>query len=70
MTTEPFISVALPSDSPSNDYSVDCELVSATDLSLVGVVIVYDKATNGFKIKFSGSADNVVIRWTLHNNSY
>ena len=40
---------------------------SASDVSAVGDTVVYDKQANGFKIKVTGSADNIQIRWTLMN---
>jgi|GEM_PF-2524129 len=70
VNSEPYVYVALPYTMPSNDYGVDIEIESATDITAVGSATVYDKATNGFKIKISGSADNVKIRWTLHNINY
>ncbi|PTV94007.1 hypothetical protein C8J27_11058 [Rhodobacter aestuarii] len=61
----PFVSVALAADLPSTNYAVAVDVLSATDLAAVGAVTVYDKAVNGFKIKMSGSADNVSVRWTV-----
>jgi hypothetical protein len=36
----------------------------------VGHVSIYDKANNGFKVRQSGSADNVRLRWTVLNPNY
>ncbi|CCJ32902.1 MULTISPECIES: hypothetical protein [Caloramator] len=52
-------------DSP--DYDVHLTVESASDLDRVGRVEVYDKTANSFKIKYSGLADNVTIRWTIIN---
>lgn len=67
-TSDPFAMVALEGytqlDSP--DYSVLTEIVDG-DPGLVGDIIVYDKSSNGFKIKYTGSADYAKIRWALIN---
>jgi hypothetical protein len=70
VNSEPYVYVALPYTLPSADYGVDVEVESATDVTAVGAVTVYDKATNGFKVKISGSADNIRMRWTLLNINY
>ncbi len=70
VNSEPYVYVALPYTLPSYDYGVDVEVESATDVTAAGSITVYDRATNGFKIKTSGSADNVKVRWTLHNINY
>lgn len=50
------------------DYGVDLEVESATGgLDTVGQLRATDKGNNGFKIVANGTADNVVIRWTLIN---
>jgi hypothetical protein len=67
---EPYVYVALPHTLPSANYGVGIEVESATDVSAVGAVTVYDRAINGFKVKASGSADNVRLRWTLLNINY
>lgn len=61
----PFASVALSPARADAGYSVLTEVLSADDAGAVGDVTVYDRATNGFKVKFSGSTDNVAIRWRL-----
>lgn len=66
----PYIYVALPDTLPGFDYGVDIEIEDATDVNAVGALTIYDKQTNGFKVKMSGSADNVRLRWTLHNTNY
>lgn len=66
----PFSTVALQNTLPAADYGIELEIESATDMAAVGVLSAYDKATNGFKVKTTGTADNVVVRWTLLNPSY
>lgn len=67
-SSEPFAVVALEGyvqfDSP--DYSVLTEIIEG-DLGLIGDLIVYDKSANGFKIKFTGSANYAKVRWSLVN---
>lgn len=67
---DPFVSVAFPEALPASDYGVELEVESATDPAAVGTLVVYDKVKNGFKIRQTGSADNVRIRWTLLNPRY
>lgn len=69
-TFDPLASVAFPHALPAADYGVQLEVESATDPAAVGALVVYDKARNGFKIRQTGSADNVRIRWTLLNPRY
>ena len=66
----PFAMVTLPGytmpDAP--DYGVDLEVESASGgLDTVGQLRAIEKGNNGFKIVTSGTADNIVIRWTLVN---
>lgn len=66
----PFVMVTLPGytmpDAP--DYGVDLEVESASGgLDTVGQLRAIEKGNNGFKIVTSGTADNIVIRWTLIN---
>lgn len=67
--TEPYALVSIPGFSMLNadDYDVNVTVESASDLTAVGEIIVYDKQANGFKLKTTGSADNVQMRWTLIN---
>lgn len=66
--TDPYAIVALEGytqiDSPK--YSVLTEITGG-DPGFVGDVIVCDKSSNGFKIKYTGSADYAKIRWSLTN---
>lgn len=53
-------------DAPA--YGVDLEVESASGgLDTVGQLHAVEKSNNGFKIIANGTADNVVIRWTLVN---
>lgn len=66
----PFAMVVLPGftmpDYP--DYSVHLEVESAVGgIDSVGLLRVVEKSNNGFKITANGTADNVVVRWTLIN---
>lgn len=56
--------VALEHERDNIQYQVGVEIVSAD--GLVGDVEVYDKALNGFKIRFTGSARNVTLRYYVH----
>lgn len=67
---DPFVSVAFGETLPGADYSVALEVEAATNVAAVGALVAYDKATNGFKIRQTGSADNVRIRWSLLNIHY
>jgi hypothetical protein len=49
------------------DYDVLLTVESASDLDKVGRLEVYDKASNGFKIRPTGTADNIQVRWTIVN---
>lgn len=51
-------------DAPN--YQVVTELVSG-DPGFVGNIEVYDKTSNGFKVSFTGSQNEAVIKWTLIN---
>lgn len=48
------------------DYQVFTEVVDG-DPTLVGEVEVYDKTSNGFKVKYTGSEEQATIKWTLIN---
>lgn len=66
----PFALVTLPGytmpDAPT--YGVDLEVESASGgLDTIGQLHAAKKGNNGFKIVSNGTADNVVIRWTLIN---
>jgi len=66
--TEPYALVSLPGyPQLSTDYAVNLAIQSASDIGAVGDCIAYDKQINGFKIKSTGSADDIKIKWTLMN---
>lgn len=61
----PFASVALSPARADTSYSVEAMVTSADDFGAVGQVIAYDLATNGFKLKVTGSTDNIGVRWRI-----
>lgn len=69
--SDPYAIVSLPASVYAQinypDYDVICTVEEASDIQRVGQVIVYDKTANGFKIKHTGAADNVKVRWTILN---
>lgn len=69
-TFDPFATVAFPATLPAADYGVALEVESATNVAAVGALEAYDRAANGFKVRMTGSADNVRVRWTLLNIRY
>ncbi len=67
-TSDPYIYVSV-SEFPQHNapnYSVATEIIEG-DAGLIGDIKVYDKASNGFKISYTGSASSAKIRWTLVN---
>ena len=50
-------------------YSVDVDVLTETG-GFAGDVIVYDKQLNGFKLKFTGSARSVNVRYKLTGGLY
>lgn len=67
-SAEPYCTVALPGYPVlNNDYGVYVVIDEASDFQRVGDIVVYDKQPNGFKIKITGNADNIKLRWTLIN---
>lgn len=68
-STKPFALVS-PVGYPMLDtpgYDVLLTIEGASDLDKVGRLEAYDKASNGFKVRPSGSADNIQLRWTIAN---
>ena len=53
--------IALEHERDNLTYRVGVEVVEAD--GLVGDILVYDKALNGFKIRYTGSAQNVTLRY-------
>lgn len=67
-STEPYALVSIPGYPEIDlDYDVHLTVESASNIGAVGDLILYGKTANGFYIKYTGSADNVVVRWTLVN---
>lgn len=65
----PYVSVKLTGEEMPDapDYQVMLEVESADHECMVGDIRAYDKVNNGFKIGMTGTADNVVVRWTVIN---
>lgn len=53
--------IALEHERDNLTYRVGVEVVEAD--GLVGDILIYDKALNGFKIRYTGSAQNVTLRY-------
>lgn len=70
VNTRPSVYVALPVTLPAADYAVHLEVESATNVSAVGQLSLSSRATNGFSVQMDGSADNVVLRYTVSNPNY
>ncbi len=51
------------------NYDVEIDVLSATG-GFVEDVIVYDKQTNGFKLRFTGSAKSIVIKHKVVGGIY
>jgi len=65
-TAYPKASVVLPFAMPNNDYGVDLEVTGYSGgASQLGDVFVTNKTTTGFDIVTNGTADNIVVRWTM-----
>lgn len=62
------VTVALLKERDTLNYRVLTEVVSST--GLVGRIEVYDKAKNGFKIRYTGSATSAVIRCFIQGGMY
>lgn len=68
----PYVLVPLPNGSQHTqtnapNYDVSLCVTSADDLNAVGNLEVYDKASNGFKVRYTGSAKTVSFTWTIIN---
>lgn len=68
---DPYVLVSIsPDDYPqlnAPDYDVQLSVLDASDFGAVGELIVYDKTQNGFKVRMTGSAEEVTFMWTLLN---
>ena len=70
-STYPFVLVAIPegtehAQTNTPNYDVSLCVTSADDMGLVNLE-VYDKASNGFKVRNTGSAQSVTFTWTIIN---
>ncbi len=62
----PFIYVPLPYDVLDGDYNVDLDVESFEGSGFqMGYVYVADRLRNGFKICMNGTADTILVRWTM-----
>lgn len=68
-TATQFVSVALSPARADTDYTVIITPTDADDMAAIGEIEVYDKATNAFKVKISGSTDNFDFNWRLMGNA-
>ena len=73
-TEYPFVLVPVPTGSQyaqtnAPNYNVSLCVTSADDLNAVGQLEVYDKASNGFKVRYTGSAKTVSFTWTIINTA-
>ncbi len=62
------ITVALLKERDTLNYRVLTEVVSSN--GIVGDIIVYDKAKNGFKIKYTGSAASATIKCFIQGGMF
>ena len=60
--SRPYASVALPTAFSSADYDVELRAASWEGV-LVGELLAYDLANNGFKLEATGAADSISVRW-------
>lgn len=69
--SDPEVLISFPDDAfpliNYPDYDVSLSILDADDLGKVGELIAYDKAENGFKVKMTGSAEEVTFMWTVLN---
>lgn len=61
--------VTLATKRDTTDYTVDVEVTEETG-GCAGLVTVYDKLTNGFKLRFDGSAKSIGVRYTVRGGAY
>lgn len=68
---DPYVNISLPdyafSQLNAPDYNVLVTVLDADDYGKVGELIPYDKAQNGFKVRMTGSAEEVTFKWTILN---
>ena len=67
----PYVLVDIPEDAypqlNAPDYNVMITVLEADDFGKVGELVPFDKAQNGFKVKMTGSAEEVTFMWALYN---
>ena len=61
--------VTFPVKRDTTNYTVDVEVTSETN-GCAGLVTVFDKLTNGFKIRFDGSAKQIGVHYTVRGGAY
>lgn len=61
--------VALKTARKTMNYDIDLEVTSVTGGQL-GEIVVYDKQLNGFKLRFTGSAKNVTVKYKVRGGMY
>lgn len=61
--------ISLAAKRDTTDYTVDIE-VTEEEGGCAGTVTVYDKLTNGFKLRFDGSAKSIGVRYTVRGGAY
>lgn len=62
------ITVALLKERDTLNYRVLTEIVSSS--GIVGDIVIYDKAKNGFKIKYTGSATSATIKCFIQGGMF
>jgi hypothetical protein len=62
------ITVALLKERDTLNYRVLTEIVSS--VGIVGDIVIYDKAKNGFKIKYTGSATSATIKCFIQGGMF
>lgn len=62
------VAVTLPYELIDTDYAVAAEIILAEPgVAHAGQVVVTERAVNGFTLRVTGAARNIVVRWTLLN---
>lgn len=61
--------ISLAANRDTTDYTVDVEVTDEQG-GCAGNVTVYDKLTNGFKLRFDGSATQIGVRYTVRGGAY
>lgn len=62
------VAVTLPYELIDTDYAVAAEIILAEPgVAHAGQVVVTERAVNGFTLRVTGAARNIVVRWTVLN---